>query len=209
MLPISNNQHKNKKNTLHISLFKSSKAGFTLIEIIIAINIAIILFLIMTAVYNISQKAYQKTDTQSEITQNGRVILDRMIRELRQTQGIVTTIPETNSDPDTLPEEIIFQDGHDKSQISYIRYYLDTEQKTINRQIIKYYFESIPDIYVYWHDKDEFGNSPTKYIMEDRIIGEFVYDIEFWGENLININLYLLKNSETITINTSIYGRNL
>ena len=37
----------------------------------------------------------------------------------------------------------------------------------------------------------------------------FVYDIEFWGDKLININLYLIKGAETEIINTAVYGRNL
>jgi len=53
------------------------------------------------------------------------------------------------------------------------------------------------------------GESPNLLILEDRIIGEYVYDIEFWGNGLININLYLFKGGKTLTLNTSIYGRNL
>jgi len=45
--------------------------------------------------------------------------------------------------------------------------------------------------------------------LEDRVVGEYVDDIEFWGDKLININLYLLKNEEMQIINTAIYGRNL
>ena len=192
------NNHKPKTNL-----------GFSLVEVIIAITISSILFLIITSAYIISQNAYSKTDTRAEISQNGRVILDRMIRELRQTQDIVTTIPETNVDPEILPHEIMFQDGHDTSIIRYIRYYIDNSN--INRQVIRYYFPSDPTNYVRWYDSDQLGNPPTMEIVagEDNIIGEFVYDIEFWGNGLININLYLLKGAETTTINTAIYGRNL
>jgi len=186
-----------------------NKNGFSLIEVVIAISISVILFIIITTAYNISQTTYNKTDTKAEITQNGRVILDRLIRELRQTQNIVTTLPENNDDPETLPSEIMFQDGHDTTIVRYIRYYLDNGN--INRQIIRYYFDTDPTNYVRWHETDQLGNPPTMEIVNDesRIIGEFVDDIEFWGNGLININLYLLKGKETTIINTSIYGRNL
>jgi prepilin-type N-terminal cleavage/methylation domain-containing protein len=183
------------------------KSGFSLIEVIISINIAVILFLIITSVYSISQHTYKKTDTIAEITQNGRVIIDRLIRELRQTDDIVTTIPVDNSDPGNLPSEIMFQDGHDTSIISYIRYYMDGSN--INRQIIRYYFAIDTNVYVRWYDTDQIGDPPITSIVEDKIIGEYAYDLEFWGDSLININLYLLKGSDSTTINTSIYGRNL
>lgn len=181
--------------------------GSSLIEVMVAISISVILFLIVTSIYRISQDAYRKSDTRAEIMQNGRVILDRMIRELRQTQEIVTTLPPDTSDPPNLPSEIMFQNGHDVTEIVYIRYYLSGTN--FNRQIIHYYFSVDPASYVHWYDIDVNSNPPTMEIVEDKIIGEFVYDIEFWGDSLININVYLLKLGESVTINTSIYGRNL
>lgn len=186
---------------------KNNKNGFSLIEVIIVISISVILFLIVAMVYYISQSTYQKTDTRAEITQNGRVIVDRIIRELRQSQVIITTLPADNSNSSSIPSEIKFLDGHDSTQISYIRYYLDGQD--IRREVSRYSFASNPGTYVYIYDIDQFGNEPVQEITDDKIIGEYVSDLEFWGNSLININLYLIKNSETITINTSIYGRNL
>ena len=133
---------------------KPNNSGFTLVEVIIAINISVILFLIISLAYYTSQNTYKKTDRRAEITQNSRVILDRIIRELRQAQSVTTPLPADNS-------------------------------------------------------TNQYGDSPVKDSVEDEIIGEYATDLEFWGNNLININLYLIKNSETITISTSIYGRNL
>lgn len=181
--------------------------GFSLIEIIIVISLSVILFLIISMVYYISQKTYQKTDTRAEITQNGRVIVDRIIRELRQAQSITTVLPADNSDPNNLPSEIKFIDGHNTSQIYYIRYYLDGSD--IKREYSRYYFASEPTNYVHDYDTDQFGNSPIQEITEDKVVGEHASDIEFWGNSLVTINLSLIKNSETIIINTSIYGRNL
>lgn len=181
--------------------------GFSLIEIIIVISISVILFLIVSMVYYISQTVYQKTDTRAEITQNGRVITDRMIRELRQAQSIVTPLPIDNSNPALIPSEIKFLDGHNSSIISYIRYYLAGHN--IRREYSRYYFPADLTTYVHIYDTDQYGNSPIQQIIEDKIIGEHASDLEFWGNGLVNINLYLIKNSETITINTSIYGRNL
>ena len=183
-----------------------NRRGMTLIEVIIGVGIAMLIFAAITAIYQISQNAYSRADRRAEITQNGRVILDRLVRELRQTPAIVTTLPETAADPANLPHEIMFQDGHTTTEVRYIKYYLDGTN--IKKQVIIYYFSEDPSFHVYWHDTDEDGNPPLFTILEDKVVGEFVDDIEFWGEKLININLYLLKNNESEIIYTAVYGRN-
>ena len=185
------------------------KNGFTLVELVIALTISILIFLIVVYSYDFNQKLYSDIDTRSELIQNGRVIIDRLVREVRQAQKMVTNLPPNTSNPSSLPDEIIFQDGHDNSVIKYVRYYLDGSD--LKRQVIAYYFNSDPDNYVYWDatDKDAPHGPPTMTILEDRVIGEYVDDIEFWGSKLINVNLYLYKNNRSEIINTSVYGRNL
>mgnify|MGYP001567423671 CR=1 FL=1 len=193
----------------NIVLPPSQRTGFTLLEVMLAVSLSLIIFFSVAYTYEISQNAYLKTDVKAEITQNGRTIIDRLVRELRQTPDIVTNLPINNNDPATLAHEIIFQDGHDTSQIKYIRYFLDTPF-LMKRQIIAYSFDDAPDTYVSWQATDINGNPPTPHILgdEDKIIGEYVQDIEFWGENLININLYLNKNNQQEIIYTAVYGRN-
>jgi len=185
------------------------KNGFTLIEVIISLSISTLIFLLLTQIYLMAQTTFASTDSQSEITQNGRVILDRLVREIRQTPDIVTQLPADTADPEILPSEIMFQDGHNLSQIKYIRYYLSGAN--INRQEIVYYFPSEPDYYVYYYDtdKDAPHNPPIMQLLEDKVIGEYAADLEFWGSQLLNINLYLSKNSQSMIINTAVYGRNL
>lgn len=186
---------------------KKNQAGFSLVEVIIAINISVILFLIVSLVYFLSQNIYQKTDTRSEIIQNGRVILDRMVRELRQAQNLITTLPENNSDPASLPSAIEFQDGHNSSVITYIKYHLNGTD--IERELTRYHFVDTPNVYVHSYDLDQYGDPPVIEIVENKVIGEYVSDLEFYGHGLITINLSLAKNSENMTITTAIYGRNL
>jgi len=180
--------------------------GFTLIELIISLSISALIFILLTQVYVLAQSTYLETDSRAEITQNGRVILDRMIREIRQTPDIITQIPVTATEP--IPSEIMFQDGHNTAQIEYIRYYLSGTN--INRQIIVYYFPALPDYYVHSYDtdKDPPHNPPVQQILEDKVVGEYASDIEFYGNQLLNINLYLSKNNQTSIISTSVYGRN-
>lgn len=187
----------------------SNNKGFTLIEVIIAMIISIIIFGLITSIYIISQKTYLEIDAKAEIIQNGRVILDRMVREIRQTPNVVTQIPPNNSEPLLLPSEIKFQDGHNLDQTKYIRYFLDNTN--IKRQEIIYYFPSDPNYYVHFYDtdKDPPHNPPIEQVLEEKIIGEYVEDLEFWGNKLININLYLYKDGRSSIINTAVYGRNI
>ncbi len=181
--------------------------GFTIIEIIISLFISALIFILLSQVYLLAQNTYLTTDAKAEITQNGRVIVDRMIREIRQTQDIITQLPADSSGQ--TPSEIMFQDGHNTSTIQYIRYYLDGTN--IKRQIIVYYFADQPDDYV--HSFDTAGapphNPPIQQIVDERIVGEFVSDIEFYGSPLLYINLYLAKDGRSSVVSTSVYGRNL
>lgn len=187
----------------------NASKGFSLIEVVIALSIAALIFLLTSGVYIVSQKTYLQTDAKAEISQNGRVIIDRMVREIRQTPDIITQLPQTTADPDALPNEILFQDGHDTSEIRYIRYFLDGTD--IKRQLIVYYFPSDPTYYVHSYDtdKDEPHNPPISQIMEEKVIGEYADDLEFWGDRLLNVNLYLSKNGQSTIMNTAVYGRNL
>jgi len=191
---------------------KNLPVGLSLIEIVIAVTISLLLLLMINATYNLNQRAYVATDSKAEITQNGRVILDRLVREVRQTPDIATELPLDTSDPSSLPSELMFQNGHNTSQIEYIRYYLDGSD--IKRKIIVYFFLQAPENYVHYYDIDsEEGEPPygppQMLVLETKIIGEYASDLEFWGDRLVNINLYLQKNNQTEIINTAVYGRNL
>ena len=189
-----------------IKHFSRQSDGFTVVEVIISLFVSVIIFSIISGLYVMIQNSYSSTDTRSEIVQNGRVILDRLVREIRQAQAISTALP--GSPTSSTPTEIQFQDGHDLSTIKYIRYYLNGTN--LNRQIIVYYFASDPDTYVL-KDATEYitHNPPTRAILEDKVVGEYVFNIDFWGGKLINIDLYLSKNFQTSTISTAVFGRNL
>ena len=187
-----------------------SPTGFTLIEVIIAVAISLLIVLMISSSYFVAQRAYVKADSKAEISQNGRVILDRLARELRQTPDILTALPADNSNPGLTPNEIMFQDGHDASRITYIRYYLSGAN--LKRQLIAYYFPSAPTDYVPWNSVDPSPphGAPIMSVLEDKLIGEYVSDIEFWGnEKPVYINLNLHKNKDSVILNTSVYGRNL
>lgn len=89
---------------------KFSEKSFTLAEVIIVIAIFCLLITSIYSIYLLNQKAYFAGESAAEIIQNGRVILERMIREIRQAKKIISIIPEEKADA---LDEIEFQDGHD------------------------------------------------------------------------------------------------
>jgi prepilin-type N-terminal cleavage/methylation domain-containing protein len=180
--------------------------GFTFIEMIIAISIASLLILIVTLTYQVSDNTYRQVDRSAELSQNGRVFLDRFARELRQTPDIITILPETSTSTPTA-SEIVFEDGHDMSRIQYIRYYL--EENTIKRQLITYALADDPETTVYSYSFDIMNNPAIATIEDEKIISEHVESLSFWGDTLVSIEVMLTKNNYTIPLTTTVYARNI
>ena len=84
-------------------------AGFTLLETVIVIAIFAITAGAIFSVEFFGQKLFLQQQTLAEVTQNGRVIMERFTREIRQAKKIVNVITEEES---TAPSQIEFQDGH-------------------------------------------------------------------------------------------------
>ena len=182
-----------------------NKKGFTIFEVIVSVSIFAIAIVLAGSLYLLGQRSYNKGSAKAELSQNVRVTLDRISRELRQTLNIVTAIPETENDPPA--EEIFFQDGHDISRITYIRYYLN--ETDLMRQTKAYYFATEPATYVAYNSLDQNGNLPLSTILSDNIVGEYFNKFEFWGTNgLLNITAGLNKSQSSVEITTDIYKRN-
>jgi len=189
-------------------IIDKNQRGFTLLEILVSLSLFTLAIILVGSMYSLSQRSYNKGAGKGELVQNARVSLDRITRELRQSVNIVTVLPETASDPLNPPAaEIFFQDGHDASQITYLRYYLDSTD--LKRSYIAYYFSSEPDTYVTYDSVDQNGNPPQKLVFEDRIIGEYFNELQFWGSSsLIHLSFALEKNQDSFNINSSVFRRN-
>ncbi len=182
--------------------------GFTLLEIIVSLSLFIIIIILVNEIYAISQRSYNSNSCQGELSQNARVSFDRMSRELRQSNSIITALPASKDDPLNPPaEQLFFQDGHDADLITYIRYYLNGSD--LMRQSKAYYFDADPSAYVAYNSLDQGGYPPNELVIDDRIIGEYFNSIKFWGSNgVINMELNLRKNQNSLNIETLIYSRN-
>ena len=187
---------------------KYRQLGFTLLEIIVSITLFTIIILLVSEIYLVTQRAYNKNSDTAELTQNARVSLDRITRELRQSANIITSLPPTDTDPGNPPvNQIYFQDGHDISRITYLRYYLNGSN--LMREYKAYYFDEEPAVYVAYNALDQNNEPPEEIIIDSLTVGEFFTELEFWGANgLINISLGLNKNQHNFNLETSIYSRN-
>jgi len=198
---------KNQRGFTPSNVAKGNLTGFTLLEILVSLSLFTLAIILVGSMYSLSQRSYNKGAGKGELVQNARVSLDRITRELRQSVNIVTDLPETDDDPlDPPAEEIFFQDGHDASQITYLRYYLIGTD--LERSHIVYYFPSEPDTYVTYDSVDQNGNPPQE-LVEDRIIGEYFNELQFWGSSgLVHIFLALEKGQDSFNVNSSIFKRN-
>jgi len=190
-------------------VFSSGEQGFTLLEVVLSVGIFSIVMLTAYSLFSVAQNTYNQGGNDIELWQNGRASLDRITRELRQAQEITTALPEENNDPlNPPPSEIEFQDGHNLSEVTYVRYYLNGNE--LMRKHLAYYFASDPNIYVYSNALDDFENPPSELILDDNLIGEYFSDLNFWGtDNIINIYIKLQKSGRDIELMTAVYGRNL
>lgn len=181
---------------------KKATAGFTMFEIIVSISLFVIIIILTSSMFTIAQRAYTTGANQSELSQNIRVALNRISREVRQSQTIVTDLTATSS-------ELFFQDGHNPDQITYIRYYLDGTD--LIRAHEAYYFLSDPGVYVIWDSVDFSSNTTTKIILDasDNVTGEFFQSLQFWGtQKLVNITMDLINGQKNMRIDSSVFSRN-
>jgi prepilin-type N-terminal cleavage/methylation domain-containing protein len=185
-----------------------NKKGFTILEVSVSVSLFALAVVLVGSMYTVSQRAYNSGSDQGELSQNIRVSLDRISRELRQSKEIITAMPNDGDDSGNPPvNEIFFQDGHDMNEISYIRYYLNNSD--LMRSHIAYYFSVLPDEYVRWDSVDESGDSPEVIVLENRIVAEYFNKLQFYGENgLVHISVGVNKNDFVLDIDTSVYSRN-
>lgn len=192
----------NRSNQSNIT---KSGRGFTLTELLVTITILVIITGAVYLGYNLSQKAYREGEKAAEITQNGRVIIERINREIRQTKEITGPFPEER---ESAVSEITFEDGHTTTTYRYVHYF--KTNNNIEREIIGYYFSGdSEETLVPWDALPPQGQTLEGKILEEvRIIGEWVSVLEFWGSKVINIALTLEKKGKVLNLETKIFSRN-
>lgn len=191
----------NKKNNLQLN---NKNAGFTLMEALTGALLGAIILIIIYTSFTTGQKLNKQGLLNSEVAQNGRIAMDRISRELRQTGQLVTILSE--NPPDPAQTEIMFEDGHTDT-IQYIRYYLSGTD--LRKEIRHYYFPAEPETWVNDSARDGYGQPASSAVDSDQIISQFVASLNFYGEKTISIDLSIEKSGKRIDFQTKNLGRNL
>lgn len=182
--------------------FFSSK-GFTLAEFLVVIFVFLLILRVVYSSYLLSRKSYLEGEKMAETTQNGRVILERVIREIRQAREIVTELSEEESKATSTIE---FEDGHVSEPYYYIRYF--EEDGEVKKEITNYYFSGDTATLVPWDSATPTSQTKVASTSEARIIGEHVTDLGFWGAKIVYISLTLEKDGKILNLKTRVLGRN-
>ena len=180
------------------------KRGFTITEMTIVIAIFSLVIATVYLIFVLNQRVYLAGEEMAEITQNGRVILERMTREIRQAKEIVTDLSDDESEASSIIE---FEDGHIATEYNYIYYY--QEDGEVKREVKGYYFPSDPSTFLPWNATSPSETLTAVIIEEPVIIGEYVTNLKFWGSYTVNIFITLTKDDQEIDLSTKVFGRNL
>lgn len=197
--------------------------GFTLTELLVILAIFVIVAVGIFSILFLTQKGLIVSQDLLDINHQGRKILEHFSREIRQAREIVTELPEVDSGDN--PSEIEFEDGHTPSPCGYlgsdyyyIRYYLFSSDGQppyqLRRQYRVYCFDdcSLCDTFYRWSETRTIDGPPEQVHpcnLGESVAGIHLTDLEFWGEGLININLFLEKGEKSLNLKTKISGRNL
>jgi len=184
---------------------KKYLTGFTMMETLLAVGIGATIIAVAGSIYFMGVKTYRIKNLSAELVQNGRIAMDRMSREIRQTSEIAVTLPA--EEEESLPDEIIFRDGH-AEDIDYIRYYLNNGD--LKREERFYYFESDAEKnHVICGAIGESGESPIWDTVKDQVIAENLSNLGFFGEPLVHIRLILSKLDVNLHLATAVLGRGI
>lgn len=183
------------------------RAGVTLIEMLVAISLSVIIVSALYYVFNTSYKSYKSNSSKAEINQNARIALERISRDLRQTNSIVSPLPPSDTDPLNPPASSLeFVDGHNTTKLQYINYLLVNGE--LHRQVIHYFFTSDTNAWVPKNALQD-NQGPEFSIDEDTVKADKVTSLEFFGSNVINIILTTADKGQSQTYETQVLGRNI
>lgn len=183
------------------------KSSFTIIELLLAIGISSVILSSAAGLYLMGLNSFRKSAVERELIQNGRVAIERLSREIRQTGELAVSLPESESEA---LSEIIFRDGHDTSEINYVRYYLDGGD--LYREFGYYYFSSDSEKNHVTYNSVDIGGSAPVWNVEDgqnQVVAENFSQIKFFGSPLVKIRMELSKAGTSLNLASAALGRNI
>jgi len=188
--------------------------AYTLSELLGALAVGALLVLFTTRAYTVGRRALQLAQLRSDMQQNARVAMDRIVREYRMSPSVVTDLSSTPVN------EIEFENGDSVGvssgdRLTYRRYYMSGT--TLRLDVRECYFTSSPATRVRF-DETLDGDPPTCVAIAGRTqdIAYNVSSLAFTQTNDIVgnplVGIYIITNNNgalTYHLKTAIRGRNL
>ena len=196
-----------------LPIFKVKQSGFTLVELLVAIIVSSILITSTISTYSLFRRSLTQDQARSDVAQSGRVAMERLTRDIRQTPTIVTDMPADPSDNSVAePNELEFEDGN-AEDLSYRRYYLSGT--TLKLQTKDYHFldgsghqtgSRVP-----YDQVDGAGHLPTATVLSDQDISYNITSFAVYGYRPLSIYLTISDPAslQTYKLRTSVTGRNI
>ncbi len=178
--------------------------GYTLAELLIALAIFALVVVAIFSFLLTAQRVSREGENIAEISENGRIILKKITRELRQTREIVTDLPATSA---ATTDTLEFEDGHRQEPYHYIHYF--KEENEVKREVKRYYFPSNPQEFLPWTATSSEEDLSVAITEGPTVVGRYVSKLEFWGEPAVNILVSLEKEGKEADYQTKVFGRNL
>lgn len=183
------------------------RSAFTFVELLVAVMVSSILVSLTVSTYMLFRKGIAVDQARSDMVQNSRVAMDRLVRDLRQTNAVVTDLPDNPSDTAiTQPHEIEFQDGN-AGDMSYHRYYLNGT--TLEMDTKYYYFAGQQGVWVAWNARD-INNNPPSVVVTTQDIAQGVSTFDLYGYKPIEVDMTTSDSTgQSYVVRTYVTGRNL
>lgn len=183
------------------------KKAFTLIELIVAIGMALIVVSAAISMTILTKRQIAIGSDKLEAVQNARSIMDRLSRDLRQTNEVITPLNDINNAGDA-KNEIEFENGHSSEKINYVKYYLNGNN--LVKQEHHYKFNTDPNNWVVWNMRDNQDQPPVLVIDSSVIVANYVNQFNFWknSDSLIRFEVIVAKNNKSAAMRTQVFGRN-
>lgn len=186
-----------------------NRPAFTLVELMVALLISAILISVTASIYVLIRKSIASDQNNADISQNARIAVDKIARDLRQAREVVTVLPSSPTDITTAqPGQILFEDGHpattDSTYLTYRNYYV-TAAGVLNLDVDYYYVSPDTTTRVHWTTP-----SATLAVISTVAIAEHVGTLSFY--NNAGAIMMVIKttdsNSQNYTLQTTIVKRN-
>jgi type II secretory pathway pseudopilin PulG len=186
------------------------KPAFTVVELVVALFISSILVSATTATYSLFRRSLIIDQSRVNLSQNARIVIDRLSRELRLTQDVVTTVPANVSDLSvSQPGQIEFQDGA-ANDLTYRRYYISGS--TVELDIKEYLYPSgtsgAPTGRVLWNAPAISGKTPVANVISTQDIADNAQSFVFYGGDFLQLYFTTTDGLQSFTARTTILGRN-